>query len=131
MKVIAIETVFIFILSMIAAIVFIIFFFNIKDAIHSFSEEKRQLESFEVEIISKENFSTNYLIELANLCAQKAENSELDISIYTCFYLKSTRNFQGITINNFNKINIENFDREKNYLLIIYNKEKKIVYFIN
>ncbi|MEM5831050.1 MAG: hypothetical protein QXO40_02515 [Candidatus Aenigmatarchaeota archaeon] len=131
MKVIAIETVFIFILSMLAATVLIIFFSNIKDAIFNFFKEKNQLESFELEIIIKEKFSKNYLLELASLCTQKAENSKLDINVYVCFYLKSNKNFEEIMIENFDKINIENFDAEKNYLLIVYNKKEKTIYFIN
>lgn len=130
MKIIAIETMFIFILSMIATIIFILFFFNLKNIIFNFFQEKQPKENFEIEIIEKEKFSKDYLLELSNLCIEKSNKSNLKLEMFVCFYLKSKKNFENIEISE-SFINTENFDPANNYLLIAYNKKEKIIYLLN
>ncbi|MEM5843534.1 MAG: hypothetical protein QXP52_01845 [Candidatus Aenigmatarchaeota archaeon] len=133
MKVLAVETVFIFIISMIAALVVISFFIDIKNLIINFFSEKQPKEEFEIEIIEKKSFSENLVKEFIMMCIQKSGDSKLNKKIFPCYYLKSSEPFQNINnleIQNV-RINRDNFDDSKNTMLIAYDKTNKFVYILN
>lgn len=136
MRLVAIEIVFIFILSLIATIVFLIFFSDIRNFILNLFREEQQIEEFEIEIISRENFSQHLLLELTLMCVEKASKSKLRIENFTCYYLFSEQKFENVQFNDEIKINdvlldFKLFDIRKKNVLIVYNKKINKVYFIN
>lgn len=137
MKAIAVEIIFIFILSMIGAIIFLLFFTEIRSGILNLFKEKPIREDFEIEIIEKDEFNQKFLLELLVFCTEKANNSKLKIRFFPCYYLISKKTFENIKledveeIRNIKYIDVTRFNSSKNYLLIIYEKKNQIAYFLN
>lgn len=131
MKLIAVETVFIFLLGMIATITFIIFFSDVKNLIFNLFKNEKIGDEFEIEIIRRESFSENFLKELISLCKEKSIRSKLKMSKFACFYLISLKGFENIDTSSLIEVDTAFFDKSKESLLIVFDKKLNKTYLLN
>lgn len=139
MKTLAIETVFVFLLSLLGFIVFVMFFSDIRDIILTRFFKKPQEEEFEIEIISKANISKKFFTEILSLCVEKANVSSLRLEIFPCYYIFSEKKFENINLEeiinlykNMNiRVNTSLFNVSKNYAIILFEKKTNKIYILN
>ncbi len=137
MKCLAIETIFKFLISMIAVIVTISIFITFKDNIINFFVPKKLEKYYEIEILELKSENQKIFDSLLEICAQKSFNSSIPIPCYYV-YREKNKDFsflsfpETIEINGIGfYINISDFNSNKNNLLIISDFNKKIIYIKN
>ncbi|MEM5830496.1 MAG: hypothetical protein QXL82_03230 [Candidatus Aenigmatarchaeota archaeon] len=140
MKLIAINVIFVMIVSMIATIVILMIYLAIQSYTIAFFEEKNKSMSFkEITIYFREEISEKVFREFINSCIMEStENYKCKNNYTTCYYIVVNKNFQNIQIPNYIEyknfsyfINSSLFNKSKNNALIIFNCKNKEIIIIN
>lgn len=123
---IAIDILFKFIISMIAAIVLIYTFLSIKTQVNNFFFENKIVKnSYEIEVLQVDEIDEKFVKTIAEVCLENINKSKR----FVCYYLRAKNKFD-LKINSYNDeymgktylVDFSSFDPSKNNSLVLVEK---------